>query len=371
MDSRPTLRGNSIARSRQSLQGMISGLGLGLTSYYESGELFKASSTGISWIGFIQSFLLQLIGLIAGPVYDRGYLRLLLITTASWQFRSYDALPEHRIVASIAGASLLPRASAVGIASTGGVIYPIVLTRLIPQVGFPWAVRCVGFVALAAFIIPLAVLRIRVRVPKPRAMVDWSVFRDAPFMFFTLGVLIVFIAQTVVVFYIYFYPADRSFTDTSLVFYMAAIFNAGSVLGRILPNALSDRIGLFSTIVPLTVLLGVTIICLLGVCNAAGIFIEVVVTAFFSGVIIALPHVCFRVLTENESMIGTRRAGFCDWWTRLVGWRAECCAGLGTTVDPLNGTGLWVYGGATACVAGLIYVCVRIMRSGLALNMKV
>jgi len=210
----------------------------------------------------------------------------------------------------------------------------------------------------------------RVRVPKPRAVVDWSAFRDVPFMVFTLGVLIVFIGQTVLLFYISFYPADRGFTDRSLAFYTAAIFNAGSVLGRILPNALSDRIGVFNTMAPLTVIYGVTMLCLLGVRNAPGMVVEAVVTGFFSGVVIALPPVCFRVLTENKSMIGTRMGqGFAIAGLGLLLGGPSAGAVLGT-VDPLNWTGLWVYGGVTACVAGLIYFCVRILRSGLALNIK-
>jgi MFS family permease len=376
--------------------GMISAFSV-FQTYYESGELFKTSSSNISWIGSIQCFLLQLTGLIAGPVYDRGFLRLLLVTgsfmvvfglmmlslcTEYWQ----ALLAQAFCVGIGAGLLFVPTVSliptyfsthmglAVGIASSGsslgGVIYPIVLYRLIGQIGFPWAVRSIGFIALATFVLPLTVMRMRVRVPKPRAMVDWSAFRDAPFMVFTLGVLIVFIAQTVIIFYISFYPADRDFTDRSLAFYTAAIFNAGSVLGRILPNALSDRIGVFNTIAPLTVLLGVTMLCLLGVRNAAGMVVEAVVTGFFSGVVIALPPVCFRVLTENKSMIGTRIGqGFAIGGLGLLLGGPSAGAILGS-VDPLNWTGLWVYGGVTACVAGLIHGCVRIMRSGLALNIK-
>lgn len=164
--------------------------------------------------------------------------------------------------------------------------------------------RCVDFIALATFMVPLTVLRMPMRVPKPRAVVDWSAFRDAPFMVFTLGVLICSMGQAVLIFYISFHPADRGFTDPSLAFYTAAIFNA--VLGRILPNALSDRIGVFNTIAPFTTLLGVTMLCLLDVRNAAGMIVEAVVTGFFSGVVVALSPVCFRVLTENKSMIGTR-----------------------------------------------------------------
>lgn len=376
--------------------GMISSFSV-FQTYYESGELFEASSANISWIGSIQCFLLQLTGLVAGPVYDRGYLRLLLVTGSfmivfglmmlSLSTEYWQALLAQAFCIGIgAGLLFVPTVSliptwfstrmglAIGIASAGsslgGVIYPIVLYRLISQVGFPWAVRCVGFIALTTFILPLAVLRMRVCVPKPRAVMDWSAFHDAPFMVFTLGVLIVFIGQTVLLFYISFYPADRGFTNRSLAFYTAAIFNAGSVLGRILPNALSDRIGVFNTMAPLTMVYGVTMLCLLGVHNTAGMVVEAVVTGFFSGVVIALPPVCFRVLTENKSMIGTRMGqGFAIAGLGLLLGGPSAGAVLGT-VDPLNWTGLWVYGGVTACVAGLIYFCVRIMRSGFALNIK-
>ena len=377
--------------------GMITAFSV-FQTYYESGELFEASSSNISWIGSIQSFLLQLTGLIAGPIYDRGYLRLLLLTGSfmvvfglmmlSMSTEYWQALLSQAFCVGIGGGLLfVPTVSviptwfstniglAIGIASSGsslgGVIYPIVLYRLISQVGFPWAVRCISFIALTTFMIPLAIMRMRVRVPKPRAVVDWSAFRHAPFMVFTLAVLIVFIGNAVLTFYISFYPADRGITDTSLAFYMAAIFNAGSVLGRILPNALSDRIGVFNTIAPFTMLLGVTMLCLLGVRSAAGMVVEAVITGLYSGVVVALPPVCFRMLTENKSMIATRIGqGFAIGGLGLLLGGPSGGAVLGS-VDPLNWTGLWVYGGVTACIAGLILVGVRIMRSGLVLKIKV
>ncbi|KAF2690142.1 monocarboxylate permease-like protein, mch4 [Lentithecium fluviatile CBS 122367] len=366
-------------------------------TYYESGELFEASSSDISWIGSIQCFLLQLTGLVAGPIYDRGYLRLLLVTgsfmvvfghmmlslcTEFWQVLLSQAF----CVGIGSGLLFTPTVSllptwfsthmglAIGIASSGsslgGVIYPIVLYRLISQVGFPWAVRSIAFIALATFMLPLAVMRMRVRVPKPRAVVDWTAFRDAPFMTFTLSVLIVFIGNAVLIFYVSFYPENRGFTDTSMAFYMAAIFNAGSILGRILPNWLSDRIGVFNTMAPITLILGVTVACMAAVRNEAGMIVEAVVTGFFSGVVVALPPVCFRVLTENKSMIGTRMGqGFAIGGLGLLIGGPSAGAILGK-VEPLNWTGLWVYGGVAGIVSGLIIVLVRIMRAGVALKVK-
>ncbi|KAK9774164.1 putative Monocarboxylate permease [Seiridium cardinale] len=154
--------------------GMISAFVV-FQNYYESGELFQASSTETSCIGFIQCFLLQLTGLIAGPIYDRGYLRLLLVagslmvvfgmmmlslSTEYWQ----ALLAQAFCVGIAAGLLFVPTVSliptwfstrigfAVGIASSGsslgGILYPIMLYRLISQVGFTWAVRCVGCTSL-------------------------------------------------------------------------------------------------------------------------------------------------------------------------------------------------------------------------------
>jgi MFS family permease len=366
-------------------------------TYYESGELFEASSSDISWIGSIQCFLLQITGLVAGPIYDRGYLRLLLITgsfmvvfghmmlslcTEYWQVLLSQAF----CVGIGSGLLFTPTVSllptyfsthmglAVGIASSGsslgGVIYPIVLYRLLSQGGFPWAVRSLAFIALATFLLPLAVMRVRVRVPKPRAVVDWTAFRDAPFMVFTVSVLIVFIGNAVLIFYVSFYPANKGFTNESMAFYMAAIFNAGSILGRIAPNALSDRIGVFNTMAPITLILGITVLCMAAVKNEAGMIVEAIVTGFFSGVVVALPPVCFRVLTENRSMIGTRMGqGFAISGIGLLIGGPSAGAILGK-VEPLNWTGLWAYGGVAGILSGLIVAVVRIMRVGVALNAK-
>ena len=48
-------------------------------TYYESGDLFTASSSDIAWVGAIQAFMLLATGFLSGPLYDRGYLRILLI----------------------------------------------------------------------------------------------------------------------------------------------------------------------------------------------------------------------------------------------------------------------------------------------------
>ncbi len=48
-------------------------------TFYESGQLWTETSSNISWIGSVQSVMLLVFGAVAGPIYDRGYLRSLLI----------------------------------------------------------------------------------------------------------------------------------------------------------------------------------------------------------------------------------------------------------------------------------------------------
>ena len=47
-------------------------------TYYQSNLLGRESASNISWVGSIQAFLIFLGGTIVGPVFDLGYLRLLL-----------------------------------------------------------------------------------------------------------------------------------------------------------------------------------------------------------------------------------------------------------------------------------------------------
>lgn len=256
--------------------GLLNAFGV-FQTYYEQGEIFQRSSSDISWIGSIQAFLVLFCGIFVGPIYDRGYLRTLLlvgsfgivfglmmlsICKTYWQV----LLAQGFCVGLGAGCLFVPCVSvlpsyfssklglAMGLAtsgsSLGGIIYPVVLYRLLDRIGFGWSVRVVGFIALATLLVPISIMRMRVKAPKARAIIDWSAFTDIPFMTFVFGTFIAFMGLGVVVFYISFFPQNRQITDSSLAFYMVAIFNVGSCFGRTLPNALSDKLGPFNVIAP-------------------------------------------------------------------------------------------------------------------------
>ncbi|KAG9931058.1 MFS general substrate transporter, partial [Aureobasidium melanogenum] len=150
-------------------------------TYYESGVLIHASSSNISWVGAIQSYCVLLMGFLSGPLFDRGYLRPLLVVGSFlvvfgfmmlslchtfWQV----LLAQGFCIGIGSGLLFVPAVAilptyfrtklglAVGLAacgsSMGGIIYPIVFYRLLDQIGFGWSVRVLGFLALATLLVP-------------------------------------------------------------------------------------------------------------------------------------------------------------------------------------------------------------------------
>lgn len=341
--------------------------------------------------------MLLTIGFISGPIYDRGYLRALIITgstTVVFGFMMlslcktyYQALLAQGFVVGIgAGCLFVPSVAvlptyfstrlglAVGIASSGsslgGVIYPIVLYRLISRIGFPWSVRVLGFLALATLLIPVTVMKMRVRPPKIRALTDWSAFTDWGWGLFTIATFIGFTGLAAILFYISFYAADTHVTNTKMAFYIVPIFNAASCFGRILPNALSDKTGPFNIIIPGSLIFGVLALCMMAVKTEPSIIVISILLGFFSGMYIALPPLCFVALTSDKSKIGSRLGmGF-----GLVAFGMLAGGPGGGRVlggrEPLDWDGLWIFAGTMCCVGAGFYAVLRVGKYGFKINVK-
>jgi MFS family permease len=178
-------------------------------------------------------------------------------------------------------------ALATGIAasgsSLGGVLYPIILHRLLPQVGYPWAVRSIGFIALATLLLPNFCMKVRVLPATRRKMIDTTAFKSLPFMLFCFGVLITFIGLYQPFFFIQTFAIQKHITTTDFGFYLLSILNATSIFGRIVPNYVADKIGAMNIIGPCAIMSGVLIFCLVSVHNLGGIVIIALLFGFFSG----------------------------------------------------------------------------------------
>lgn len=370
-------------------------------TYYEEGLLFKETSSNIAWIGAIQAFLLLLTGSISGPMFDRGYLRIMLavgsfLVTFGYMMLSichtfWEAVLAQGFCIGIGGGllfvpavSLLPGyfrkhlGLAIGLSasgsSMGGIIFPIVFYRLIDRIGFGWTVRVIGFISLATLILPNIVMKQRIKPPKARAIWDPTAFTDLQYLLLVFGAFIGFVGLYVMLFYLSFFGESRGYTDQSLSFYIIPILNASSVFGRTIPNWVADRTGPFNVIGPASLICGILVLCMLAVTNTAGIIVIAVLFGFFSGVFVALPPVCFAVITQDKSKIGTRIGmgfGIIALSVLIGGPAAGAILGTNGSGAHFNWTGTWTFGGVLTMVSGALFCVMRVWRGGLKLKVKV
>lgn len=125
-------------------RGVVNTFGV-FQSYYEETLLPGHSPSSISWIGTMQGFLLFLVGVIVGPIFDKGYLKSLIaigsflvvfgLMMTSLSTKYYQVFLAHGVVVGIGCAFVfLPsivivatyftsrRAIATGITASGGSI---------------------------------------------------------------------------------------------------------------------------------------------------------------------------------------------------------------------------------------------------------
>ncbi|KFZ16889.1 hypothetical protein V501_02022 [Pseudogymnoascus sp. VKM F-4519 (FW-2642)] len=370
--------------------GVLNTFGI-FQTYYETGVLFNESSSNISWIGSIQSYCVMVVGLISGPVYDRGYLRALLLSGSFMIVFGFMMLSICRdfwevllaqgfCIGTGAGLLFVPSLAilptyfstkiglAMGLAasgsSLGGVIYPIVFYKLIDRIGFGWSVRVIGFIALGTQLLPICFMRMRVKPVKPRAILDWSAFTDWPLVFFTLSTMIGFIGLYTMLFYISYFAAAANITTAEMSFYVVPILNAASIFGRTIPNAISDKTGPLNLFGPAGIICGVLTFCILSVKNLGGIVPIAMLYGFFSGVFTALPGVCFVKLIADKSKIGTRIGmGFAAFSFGVLAGGPGGGSVIGSNAGELHWQHLWIYGGCTMMASGVLLFAQRFWLS--------
>lgn len=153
------------------------------------------------------------------------------------------------------------RALAVGItasgSSLGGVIWPIVFQRLVKEVGFGWANRIIGFILLPLVLLSTYCIKARFPRVKQQIMPYWGVCKDWRFMFLTVACAIGFFGLFPPLFYITEYSVRLGDINSNVSNYILAILNACSIVGRIVPPYIGDKIGRLNIIIPAVILTGV------------------------------------------------------------------------------------------------------------------
>ncbi|KXJ90727.1 major facilitator superfamily domain-containing protein [Microdochium bolleyi] len=261
--------------------GLINCVGV-FVQHYSSGPLAGYSLSTVTWITSLQVFMMTGSGAIMGRLYDNFgpryliipgtvlYVFALMMTSLSTQY--YQLILAQSVLSSIGSSAIFnaalnstmtwffkKRAMALGIvasgSSTGGVVLPIMLTKLTERVGFPWALRIVAFTFLA--LCTVTSLTVKSRLPptkKPVALSDYtSPFKEFPMVMAIAGYFCFFWGMFLPFNYL-IVQAQQNGISPNLVPYLLPILNAASIPGRILPGFLGDKFGRYNIMVFISLL---------------------------------------------------------------------------------------------------------------------
>jgi MFS family permease len=360
-------------------------------SYYTSGGITDRNSPStIAWIGSIQVFLLLTGASFSGKYVDAGYFRIMLvigtilvvfglmmvsISTKYYQFMLAQGLCVGLGISMfLIPAVGLPgtwfhkrRGLALGFVTIGssvaGVVYPIMLHRLISMVGFPWATRILGFVALGTLMIPLTVMRQRLPPRKRGAILEYKALRNPEFALYVLGIFITFLGFFTFYNFVETWAAATHLDTKGLsIFYILSIVNAASAFGRVIPNLISDYAGCLNVQTPAATIAGILVLAWLAVDEIGSLITVAILYGFFSGGLVALPPAAVASMTPDLTTLGGRLG---------VVFVAMAFASLigspvtGAIVQAQNGSydGARIWAGVTMIVGSFVFFLARMAKS--------
>ena len=259
--------------------------------YYQSGPLQGYASSTIAWIISLQLFFLFGLGPVVGFLFDRYGPRPLIIggtlfhvfglMMASLATEYYQFLLSQGVCSAIGVACLYSpalaclstwfdkkRGAAMGIMVTGssvaGVIFPIMISRMVPAVGYPWTMRAAAFIILGLQAIAIVTVRPRVKAP-PKKMPKGrfaAPFREPPFVLLLAGMFILTWGIFIPISYLAVQGFQEARVSAEMAQYLVSIFNATSLFGRLAAGYGADKLGRWNVFVLACTLTGVSVFAL-------------------------------------------------------------------------------------------------------------
>lgn len=376
-----------------SVFGIINATGV-LMDHFKEYQLKDYNEAQIGWIFGLALFLTFFCGAPIGPIFDARGPRFLILCgsvllvlsmfllgecTKYWHFFMVysvlngigGALINTPCIASIGHFFLKRRANATGVAMTaggiGGIIFPLMLQKLFPMVGFAWSARIMGFMLLFLLVICNTLVRSRLpRKPLPSfgsILPDFTVFKDIPFSLLTFGILLLEWGIFVPLTFITSYSNSKGF-PYEFGFQALAIMNAGSVVGRVFAGIVADMIGRVNTLI---LSIGMCIVTCLALWlpaqdSKAMIIVFSVTFGFVSGSNLSLSPVCIGQMCKTENY--GKYFATCWMAVSLGTLTALPVAGQILTNSGGDFTGVIIFAGLAYFAAMVCLIAARILKVG-------
>ncbi|KAK3308960.1 major facilitator superfamily domain-containing protein [Chaetomium strumarium] len=364
--------------------------------YYR--DTLKLPEAQISWIGSLQVFLAFAMCTLSGRLADAGYVKSTIMAGCFlvvfgtfmtslckeyWQIFLAQGLctglglgiifmPPLSVINSY---FVTLRSSAIAISACGtglgSVIFPATIQYLIPQIGFPWAVRCVGFITLFISVLAVLILRPQLRPRRSGPLIEWDAFKEGPYFLYNLGAFLFFWALYFGFFYINAYARNVIHFSTTDSVQLLLITNGMSVPSRPVAGYLADRyFGPINVYTFQTLVLGCLIFAWTGVKTRTGMYVFSVFYGLAVGAAQGLFAGSLASLTKDPRKMGTRFGMVCT----IVAFAS--LAGpptAGAIIDKSGGRYLYaqVWGGLVIVLASLILAGARCAVSGFRLWVKI
>ncbi|KAF3927919.1 hypothetical protein ABW20_dc0106983 [Dactylellina cionopaga] len=312
--------------------GFVNAFGV-YQNYYTTEHLKGTPASNISWIGSIQGFLLMFIGVLTGPLYDKGYFRSLLfvgtflvvlgIMMTSISTSYYQILLAQGVcvglgtgclfvpsVAVIAGYFTMKRSFATGLASTGGsiggIVYSVAFRSMVDNIGFGWSTRILGFLTMGLLAISLTLLKPLQFPAGPRSLLLPRAFKELPYTFVSLGLMVTFLGLYIPYFHIQGYAAEYVGLGKDISYQLLTIMNVASIFGRTIPTLVADIIGPINAMIPAAVGTAIMGFAWIGIRTVPSTVVFAVFYGFLSGTVVSLPPTTIASMGGKPSEIGTR-----------------------------------------------------------------
>ncbi|KAK3370617.1 putative monocarboxylate transporter [Podospora didyma] len=371
--------------------GWINSIGT-FQNYYEQGPLSSYSASTVAWIPSLQIFFMYAMGPIPGYVFDHYGPRHLLaigsllhvfgLMMASLSTEYYQILLSQGVVSAI-GVSLIfqpansvipswfdkKRGAAYGImtsgSSFGGVIFPIMIQRLIASVGYGWAMRAAAFLIFGLLLV--ANLTIKSRTPPaPHQLTKKELvqpFKDPDMMLLTWGFVLLTFGVFIPINFMVVEAVSTGVLTPDLGQYLIPIFNAGSLFGRLGAGASADFFGPYNVFVGVCYLAGVVILALwIPASSAAATIVFAVIFGFSSGAYVALAAPCVVQISPRQQ-IGYR-VGLVFLFSSVAGLTTNPIAGAILAANNGTWVGVKVYAGVLTIAGTTLALGSRLYQSG-------
>ncbi|KAF2275793.1 MFS general substrate transporter [Westerdykella ornata] len=372
--------------------GLINSFGF-FQNYYQNYAFHNVPPSTIAFIGTLQIMLTNILGAISGALCDSYNVKYLYTASGLglvssmivlsyinhgplWQAFLVQGLFMGLSIAFGAQPALVAAgqhfkqrrafamAIVIGGCALGGVCFPLMLSQLVPKVGFSWSLRLASFKVAMCYSTAIAISTSK-HARKPlrgifHSLVDFGGFQDRRYLVLAIGAWFANVGIWIPNYYIETYCMIIDPT-APIKGYLLPLINGTSILGMILGGLMGDQIGRLNVLYHMALILG--LLCTMWALSSTVTILVAfaILFGFFSGAYVALVPSAVGQISPDEKL-GGRIGAFYS----LVAFSSV----VGTPVGGLLITdhtkggyqGVILYAGATLSLGGVLMLASRLLH---------